>query len=49
MLNGYLIKNTDSLIYTIRKAVHYYRHYPAEAYPHFHEIKKFEQSSDTKE
>jgi hypothetical protein len=49
MLNGYLIKNTDSLIYTIRKAVHYYRHYPIEAYQHFHEIKKFEQSSDTKE
>lgn len=42
MLNGCLINNTDSLIYTIRKAVHYYRYYPAEAYPHFHEIKKFE-------
>ncbi len=41
-LNGEFVMNTDSLIYTIRKAVHYYRYFPAEAYPYFHEIKKFE-------
>jgi len=41
-LNGEFVMNTDSLIYTIRKAVHYYRYFPAEAYPYFREIKKFE-------